>query len=94
MKIFKETALSIIDEKRNDCWSKAVNNIDFTHSSWLAWNIINNLTGRSRNTRHLCPITVPYLAVGKNCAYKTTKRESARRVPTLEDSNTARKRCL
>ena len=49
--------LSHFDKKRKNCWFEAVNNIDFTYSSRLTLNIINNLTGRAKRTRRLCPIT-------------------------------------
>ena len=37
-----------LDEKQKERWSDAVNSINFTHSSRLAWNTCNNLTGRSK----------------------------------------------
>ena len=45
--------LSYLDEKRKERWSEAVNNINFTHFNRLEWNIINNLTGKTRHIRHL-----------------------------------------
>ena len=51
------------DEKRKDRWSEAVNNIDFTHSSRLAWNIINNLTGKIKHPRRLCPVAANTIAL-------------------------------
>jgi len=47
--------LALLDEKRNGRWSEAVESIDFTHYSRLAWTTINNLTGRSRNPHRPCP---------------------------------------
>ena len=45
--------LAKIDRKRRDQWSEAVRSIDFSHSSRIAWNILNNLTRRSRHSpRH------------------------------------------
>ena len=69
-----------IDEKRKNCWSKAVYNIDFMHSSCLAWNQINNLTGRTRYTCDLCPITTNFIALQlvKNGVYKTMDHESTK----------------
>ena len=74
--------LSRLDEKRRERWSEAVNTIDFTHSSRLAWNTINNLTGRSRQSRRLCPISANSIAsqLVQNGVYKTKDRESARLV--------------
>ena len=40
--------LARLDRKRRDQWSEAVQNIDFSHSSRVAWNTLNNLAGRSR----------------------------------------------
>ena len=72
--------LSHLDKKRKDRWSEAVNNINFTHFSRLAWNRNHNLTGRARHTRLFYPITANSIAVLliKNRIYKTTNRESAR----------------
>ena len=39
--------LAKLDRKWRDQWSKAVQSIDFSHSSRKAWSILNNLTGRS-----------------------------------------------
>ena len=39
--------LAKLDRKQRDRWSKAVWNIDFSHSSRKAWSILNNFTGRS-----------------------------------------------
>ena len=36
-------------------WYETVNFIDFTYLSWLAWNTINNLTGRTRHPHRSCP---------------------------------------
>ena len=74
--------LAQLDEKRKQRWSEAVNTIDFTHSSRLAWNTINNLTGRSRNTTRPCPISANSIAsqLVKNGTYETRDRESARLV--------------
>ena len=73
--------LSHLDEKRNNRWSEAVININLTHFSRLAWNIIINLTGRTRHTCRLCSITANLIAsqLVKNRIYKTTNRDSARK---------------
>ena len=67
--------LSHLNEKRKDRCSEAFNNIDFTQSSRLILNIINNLTGRIRHTRRLCPITAKLIALQlvKNRIFKTKK---------------------
>ena len=45
--------LTTLDRKLRDRWSEAVQSIGFSYSSRKAWNILNNLTGRSRHTpRH------------------------------------------
>ena len=44
-----------LDKRRRKRWSEAVNAIDYTHSSRLAWNAINNLTGRTRQSYRSCP---------------------------------------
>ena len=46
--------LAQMNKKQRECWSEVVNTIDFTHSSRQAWNTINSLTERSRNTRRPC----------------------------------------
>ena len=71
--------LARLDEKRKERWSEAVNTIDFTHSSRLAWNTINNLTGRSRNSRRPCPISANSIALQlvRNAVFQTKDRESA-----------------
>ena len=54
--------LSHLDNKRKDCWSEAVNNIDVMHFNRRAKNIINNMTGRTRHTRRFCPIAANSIA--------------------------------
>ena len=44
-----------LDKRRRKRWSEAVNAIDFTHSSRLARNAINDLTGRTRQSYRPCP---------------------------------------
>ena len=34
-----------------------IQNIDFLYSSWVAWSTLNNLTGRSRQSPHQCPVS-------------------------------------
>jgi len=41
---------------------KAVNSIDFSHSSRKAWSTINKLTGRSGRSSPLCPVSANYIA--------------------------------
>ena len=89
--------LARLDDKRRDRWSEVINNIDFAHSSRLAWSTIDNLTGRSRQPRRLCPISANSIAsqLVKNGKYKAKDRESARlisnevselwRIPTPTD---------
>ena len=51
-----------LDRKRRDRWSESVWSIDFSHSSRKAWNILNNLTGRSRHSPRQCPISADAIA--------------------------------
>ena len=48
-----------------------------THSSVLAWNTINNLTGRRRHLHRSCPISANLISVQwvQNGVYKTKDRE-------------------
>ena len=71
-----------LDERRRQRWSEAVNTIDFTHSSRLAWNTINNLSGRSRQTHRPCPISANTIAsqLVRNGVYRTKDQKSARLV--------------
>ena len=43
-------ATALLDRKRKNRWSEAVRNIEFSLSSRVAWNTLNNLTGRSRRS--------------------------------------------
>ena len=91
-------SLARLDIKRRKRWSEAVNAIDITHSSRLAWNAINNLTGRTRQSYRPCPIFVNSIAsqLVKNGTYKTNDREFTRlvlkevselwRIPTPADN--------
>ena len=91
--------LARLDSKRKERWTEAVDSIDFTHSSRTAWSTLNNLTGRSRASRHQCPVSANAIAsqLVKNGTHRTRDRESDRsvlkemtdlwRVPTPEAGN-------
>ena len=49
--------LSRLDRKWRNRWSEAVQNIDFSHSSRVAWSTLNNLTARSRQFPRQCPVS-------------------------------------
>ena len=74
--------LARLDKGRRKRWSEAVNAIECTHSSRQAWNAINNLTGRTRQSYRPCPISVNSIAsqLVKNGTYKTNNREFTRLV--------------
>ena len=76
------TLLARLHDKRTERWSEAVNTIDFTHISRLAWNTLNKPTGRSRTSRHPCPISANYIAsqLGKNGVYRSKDHDPARLV--------------
>ena len=68
-------------QKRFHCCNQVFTCFEYfhaTHSSRLAWNIINNLTNRTKRPRRLCPITANSLVsqLVKNGIYKTTNRMS------------------
>ena len=71
-----------LDKRRRKRWSEAVSAIDFTHSSRLAWNAINNLTGRTTQSYRSCPISANSIAsqLVKNWTSKTNDREFTRLV--------------
>ena len=73
--------LTRLDEKRRNCWSKTVRNIDFLHSSRLAWNI-NSLTGRSRQSPRQCSVSADAIAsqLVRNGKYEGVNRRSSRLV--------------
>ena len=50
------------NRKRRDRWFKAVQNIDFSHPSRVAWSTLNNHTGRSRQSPCQCPISANAIA--------------------------------
>ena len=62
--------------------TKTVCNIDFSHSSRLAWNTINNLTDRSRQSPRQCPVSADAIAsqLVKNGKYEGVNRRSSRLV--------------
>ena len=74
--------LARLDKRQRKRWSEAVNAIVFTHSSRLAWNAINNLTGRTKQSYCPCPISANSVAsqLVKNGTYKTNDHEFIRLV--------------
>ena len=54
--------LARLDRKRRDRWSEAVQNINFSHTSRVAWSALNNLTGRSRQYPQQCPVLANAIA--------------------------------
>ena len=65
-----------------DRWSEAVQNIDFSHSSWIAWSTLNNLTGRSRQFLRQCYVSANAIAsqLVENKKYESANRETSRLV--------------
>ena len=61
-------------------WSKAIQTIDFSHSSQQAWSISNNLTGRTRRSPRHCALSANAIAsqLIRNSRYKGIDRESSR----------------
>ena len=74
--------LTRLDGKRRNRWSETVRSIDFSHSSRLAWNTINNLTGRSRQSPRQCPVSADAIAsqLVKNEKYDGVNRRLSRLV--------------
>ena len=74
--------MSRLVEKRRDGWTEAVNKIDFTHSSRLAWNTLGNLTGKNKQPPRPCPISANSTAsqLVKNGVYQVKDCASARLV--------------
>ena len=72
--------LARIDRKRRDRWSEAVQNIDFSLSSWVAWSTLNNLTGRSRQSPRQCLVSANAIAsqMVKSGKYEGATREISR----------------
>ena len=54
--------LTRLDRKQRDRWPEAVQSIDFSHSSRKAWNILNDLTGRSRHSSRHCSVSADAIA--------------------------------
>ena len=71
-----------LDSKRRNRWSEAVQNIDFSHSSRVAWSTLNNLTGKSRQCFRQCPISANAIVsqLVKNKKYEGANREISRSV--------------
>jgi len=69
-------------QQKQERWEEAVNSIDFSHSSRKAWKTINKLSGRSRRSSRLCPVSANSIAsqLVKNGAHKTGGRASTRLV--------------
>ena len=74
--------LAKLDRKWRDRWSKAVQSIDFSHSSRKVWSILNNLTGRSRHSPCYCPVSADAIAsqLVRNGKYKAVDRKSSQLV--------------
>ena len=74
--------LAKLDRKRRVRWSEAVRSIDFSHSSRKAWSILNNLTGRSRQSSRHCPVSANAIAsqLVRNGKYEVVDRKSSRLV--------------
>ena len=67
------TALLVrFDRKRKDRWTEAVQNIDFSHFSRVAWSTLNNLTCRSRQFSCRCAVSANTIASQrvKNAKYE------------------------
>ena len=71
-----------LDKKRRNRWSEAVQNIDFSHSSLVAWSTLNNLTGRSRQSSRQCLVLANAEAsqLVKTGKYEGANREISRSV--------------
>ena len=74
--------LAKLDRNRRDRWSEAVRSIDFSHSSRIAWSILNNLTGRSRHSPRHCPASADAIAsqLVRNGKYEAVDCKSSRLV--------------
>ena len=73
-------ATALLDKKRRNRWSQAVQNIDFSHSSRVAWSKLNNLTGRLEQSSRQCCVSDNAIAsqMVKNVKYKGANREISR----------------
>ena len=72
--------LTRLDGKWRNRWSGTIRNIDFLHSSRLAWNTIKSMTGRSRQSPRQCPVSADAIAsqLVKNGKYEGVNRRSSR----------------
>ena len=72
--------LARLERKRRNRWSEAVENIDFSHSSWVAWSTLNNFTGRSQQSPRQCSVSTNAIAsqLIKNEKYEGANREISR----------------
>ena len=71
------TSTALLARKRRDRCSEAVQNIDFSHISRVAWSTLNNLTVRSRQCPRQSPVSANAIAsqLVKNGKYKDANRE-------------------
>ena len=53
---------AFLARKWRERWSEAVQNIDFSHFSRVAWSRLNDLTGGSRQSPHQCPVLANAIA--------------------------------
>ena len=74
------TLLARLDRKPRDRWSEAVQNVDFSPSSRVAWSTLNTLTDRSRQSPPQCPVLANAIAsqLVKNEKYVGANREISR----------------
>ena len=74
--------LAKLDTKQRDWWSEAVRSINFSHSSWKAYSILNNLTGRSRHSHRHCFNSADAIAsqLVRNGRYEAVDCKSSRLV--------------
>ena len=72
--------LARLDRKRRDRWPEAVQNIDFSHSSRVAWSTLNNLTGWSRQSPRQCLVSANAIAsqLVKDGKYEGANRKISR----------------
>ena len=54
--------LGRLDRKRRDRWFDAIQNINSSHYSRVAWSTLNNLTGRSRQCPCQCLVSANAIA--------------------------------
>ena len=55
------TLTKALDEKRRSRWETSTENINFSHSSRIAWQSFNRLTGRAKKTQP-CPVSANAIA--------------------------------